>query len=112
MALCVRVLVEGGAFRFRNQVVPLDAGLRLRNGGVRAETQGHDLLRANGELVLRTAAQQWSIKVLPFDLRAKAQPIGILTLKNRTLSRVAQVFIEELRVVAKEVPAAASTAKD
>jgi DNA-binding transcriptional LysR family regulator len=62
--------------------------------------------------VLRTAAQQWSIKVLPFDLRAKAQPIGILTLKNRTLSRVAQVFIEELRVVAKEVPAAASTAKD
>jgi DNA-binding transcriptional LysR family regulator len=62
--------------------------------------------------VLRTAAQQWSIKVLPFDLRAKAQPIGILTLKNRTLSRVAQVFIEELRAVAKEVPAAASTAKD
>ena len=62
--------------------------------------------------VLRTAAQQWSIKVLPFDLRAKAQPIAILTLKNRTLSRVAQVFIEELRAVAKEVPAAASTAKD
>ncbi len=62
--------------------------------------------------VLRTAAQQWSIKVLPFDLRAKAQPIAILTLKNRTLSRVAQVFIEELRAVAKEVPAAAGTAKD
>jgi DNA-binding transcriptional LysR family regulator len=62
--------------------------------------------------VLRTAAQQWSIKALPFDLRAKAQPIAILTLKNRTLSRVAQVFIEELRAVAKEVPAAASTAKD
>ena len=53
-----------------------------------------------------------SIKLLPFDLRAKAQPIAILTLKNRTLSRVAQVFIEELRAVAKEVPAAASTAKD
>src|SRR5262249_17659450 len=37
----------------------------------------------------------------------KPQPIAILTLKNRTLSRVAQVFIEELRAVAKEVPAAA-----
>ena len=35
--------------------------------------------------VLRTAAQQWSIKTLPFDLRAKAQPIAILTLKNAQL---------------------------
>jgi DNA-binding transcriptional LysR family regulator len=37
--------------------------------------------------VLRTAAQQWSIKTLPFDLRAKAQPIAILTLKNRAQLR-------------------------
>jgi DNA-binding transcriptional LysR family regulator len=57
--------------------------------------------------VLRTAAQQWSIKTLPFDLRAKAQPIAILTLKNRTLSAVAQLLIEELREVAKDL-----TAKD
>jgi DNA-binding transcriptional LysR family regulator len=62
--------------------------------------------------VLRTAAQQWSIKMLPFDLRAKAQPIAILTLKNRTLSRVAQIFIEELRVVARDVPAEASARKE
>jgi DNA-binding transcriptional LysR family regulator len=52
--------------------------------------------------VLRTATQQWSIKMLPFDLRAKAQPIAILTLKNRTLNAVTQLFIEELRAVAKE----------
>jgi DNA-binding transcriptional LysR family regulator len=57
--------------------------------------------------VLRTAAQQWSIKTLPFDLRAKAQPIAILTLKNRTLSAVAQLLIEELREAAKDL-----TAKD
>ena len=57
--------------------------------------------------VLRTAAQQWSIKTLPFDLRAKAQPIAILTLKNRTVSAVAQLLIEELREVAKDL-----TAKD
>ena len=57
--------------------------------------------------VLRIAAQQWSIKTLPFDLRAKAQPIAILTLKNRTLSAVAQLLIEELREVAKDL-----TAKD
>jgi len=57
--------------------------------------------------VLRTAAQQWSIKTLPFDLRAKAQPIAILTLKNRTLSAVAQLLVEALRGVAKDL-----TAKD
>jgi DNA-binding transcriptional LysR family regulator len=57
--------------------------------------------------VLRTAAQHWSIKTLPFDLRAKAQPIAILTLKNRTLSAVAQLLIEELREAAKDL-----TAKD
>jgi DNA-binding transcriptional LysR family regulator len=57
--------------------------------------------------VLRTAAQQWSIKTLPFDLRAKAQPIAILTLKNRTRSAVAQLLIEELREAAKDL-----TAKD
>ena len=57
--------------------------------------------------VLRTAAQQWSIKTLPFDLRAKAQPIAILTLKNRTLSAVAQLLIEELREAARDL-----TAKD
>jgi DNA-binding transcriptional LysR family regulator len=52
--------------------------------------------------VLRTATQQWPIKMLPFDLRAKAQPIAILTLKNRTLSAVAQLFIEELLAVATD----------
>jgi DNA-binding transcriptional LysR family regulator len=57
--------------------------------------------------VLRTAAQHWSIKTLPFDLRAKAQPIAILTLKNRTRSAVAQLLIEELREAAKDL-----TAKD
>jgi DNA-binding transcriptional LysR family regulator len=62
--------------------------------------------------VLRTAAQQWSIKMLPFDLRVKAQPIAILTLKNRTLSRAAQIFIEELRAVARDVPAEASARKE
>jgi hypothetical protein len=35
-------------------------------------------------------------------LRAKAQPIAILTLKNRTLSAVAQLFIEELLAVATD----------
>ena len=57
--------------------------------------------------VLRTATQRWSIKTLPFDLRAEAQPIAIITLKNRTLSAVTQLFINELRAVAKGVATAA-----
>jgi hypothetical protein len=36
-------------------------------------------------------------------LRAEAQPIAIITLKNRTLSAVTQLFINELRAVAKGV---------
>lgn len=41
------------------------------------------------------------IKVLPIELRHARVPIGIVTLKNRTLSPVAQLFIEAAREVAK-----------
>lgn len=48
-------------------------------------------------------APQWSLKALPVDLRIKPWPIAILTLKNRTLSPVTQLFIEHLRGVAKSL---------
>lgn len=64
------------------------------------------------ESVLRTAARQWPIKVLPIDLRATASPIAIITLKNRTLSPIAQLFIEELRAVAKSMPATPRLARN
>ena len=41
------------------------------------------------------------IKVLPIKLQHARVPIGIVTLKNRTLSPVAQLFIDEAREVAK-----------
>ena len=41
------------------------------------------------------------LKVLPVKLRLAHVPIGIVTLKNRTLSPVAQLFIEHAREVAK-----------
>ena len=53
--------------------------------------------------VLRYTATQWSLKPLPIDLRIKRWPIAILTLKNRTLSPVTQLFIEHLRGVAKSL---------
>jgi DNA-binding transcriptional LysR family regulator len=41
------------------------------------------------------------IKVLPIKLQHARAPVGIVTLKNRTLSPVAQLFIETAREVAK-----------
>jgi len=41
------------------------------------------------------------IKVLPVELPTESTPIGILTLRNRTLSPIAQLLIENAREVAK-----------
>jgi DNA-binding transcriptional LysR family regulator len=51
--------------------------------------------------VLRDNAKQWSLKALPIDLGVMPRAIAIVTLKNRTLSPVVQLFVEQLRVVAK-----------
>jgi len=42
-----------------------------------------------------------SVKVLPIELPARPGPVGILTLKKRTLSPIARLFIEHAREVAK-----------
>jgi len=46
------------------------------------------------------------IKKLPVELAIASGPIGIMTLKNRALSPVAQLFIAEAREVAKQVATA------
>jgi DNA-binding transcriptional LysR family regulator len=46
-------------------------------------------------------SKRLEIKVLPVELQHPRLPIGIVTLKNRTLSPVAQLFIENARAVAK-----------
>jgi DNA-binding transcriptional LysR family regulator len=51
--------------------------------------------------VLRFGARSPSIKVLPIELPKLLAPVGIVTLKNRTISPVAQLFIECARRVAK-----------
>ena len=55
--------------------------------------------------VLRYTATQSSLKILPIDLRIKPWPIAILTLKNRTLSPVVRLFLDNLRAVAKSIAA-------
>jgi DNA-binding transcriptional LysR family regulator len=55
------------------------------------------------ESVLRHNAKQWSLKALPVDLGMKPMSVTIITLKNRTVSPVVQLFIEQVRVVAKSM---------
>jgi DNA-binding transcriptional LysR family regulator len=50
---------------------------------------------------LRFSGDQLTLKVLPVRLPAARLPVGIVTLKNRTLSPVARLFIETTREVAK-----------
>ena len=51
--------------------------------------------------VLRFPTKRQDIKVLPVALPIARVPIGIVTLKNRTLSPAARLFIEHAREVAK-----------
>jgi hypothetical protein len=62
--------------------------------------KGHFLSMAS-ESVLRFGGWERFIKVLPIDLAANGGVVGIFTLKNRTLTPVAQLFIDCAREVAK-----------
>jgi len=55
------------------------------------------------ESLVQSIAERWSIKTLPIDLGIRAPPVGIVTLKNRTLSPVVQLFIDAARDVAKSI---------
>ena len=45
----------------------------------------------------------WSFRALPVDLGIPSRPVAIVTLKNRTLSPVVELFIEHARLVAKSM---------
>jgi DNA-binding transcriptional LysR family regulator len=51
--------------------------------------------------LLRFGANLPRLKVLPVDLPIPRLPVGILTLKNRTLTPVVRLFIECAREVVK-----------
>jgi DNA-binding transcriptional LysR family regulator len=51
--------------------------------------------------VLGFPTRRLEIKILPVELPIDRVPIGIVTLKNRTLSPTAKLFIEHAREVAK-----------
>jgi DNA-binding transcriptional LysR family regulator len=75
---------------------------------IAASIQLHGALIASGPYlaiypgsVLRFSPQRHALKALPVDLPIPPWPVSIITLKNRTISPVAQIFIECAREVAK-----------
>jgi len=52
---------------------------------------------------LQSCERAWSLTALPVDLGMKPVPTGIVRLKNRTLSPVVELFVEEARAVAKSM---------
>jgi len=53
--------------------------------------------------VLRFNAKAWSLKALPIDLGLQPRFVAIVTLKNRSLSPVVQLFIDHARAVARSM---------
>src|SRR5262245_8203507 len=50
---------------------------------------------------IRLSGKQLGLKVLPIQLQIRPGPIGIITLKNRTIGPVAQLFIDCARKLAR-----------
>lgn len=48
-------------------------------------------------------ARDWSVVALPIDLGVKSPPVTIVTLKNRTVGPVVQLFVQHLRAIAKSL---------
>jgi DNA-binding transcriptional LysR family regulator len=52
-------------------------------------------------VVLRFQAKNQALKSVPIELPTTFRPLAIITLKNRTLSSVARLFIDYAREAAK-----------
>src|SRR5262245_7475967 len=98
------------AFRSRGLEPPQEsvtADIHLR---IHLLTTGRFLTVLPADL-LQFVGKRWSLKTLPIDLGIQAPSLGVLTLRNRTLSPVAQLFIDCTREVAKSMAAAWNPAR-
>jgi DNA-binding transcriptional LysR family regulator len=89
-------VVLADAFRARGLAMPKPAlttfSVHLR---VSLLTTGPFLTTFPGS-ILRLNPGRFAIKVLPIELSAQPWPVAVVTLKNRTLSPVVQLFIDQL----------------
>ena len=63
------------------------------------------------DIALKFFTKQAAIKVLPVELPTTRRPIGLITLKNRALSPMAELFIRCTRDVVKSINARPQTRK-
>ncbi len=101
----IRTLIAE-AFELCGLAVPQE---RVRAGSILLRCQ----LLATGRFldvlpdsVLRFYGKPWSLKALPLNLGVQPRSVAIVTLRNRTVSPVVEVFVEHLRAVAKSMFAA------
>jgi DNA-binding transcriptional LysR family regulator len=59
--------------------------------------------------VMRFGGKQMRLKILPVKTLPHPAPVGIITVKNRTLTPLAERFIDCIRTVAISDPSRAST---
>jgi DNA-binding transcriptional LysR family regulator len=100
------------AFRERGLAVPRT---RMRS----QSPEMHNALLATGRflailpaVMFPFSAKRFGLKILPVDLQFKPWPVGIVTLKNRTLSPAAQLFIDCAREVAMPLARGRSKSAD
>jgi hypothetical protein len=56
--------------------------------------------------MIRFRAKNLPLKVLPVELPARQLPVVIVTMKNRTLSPLAKLFIDSARVMSTPLASA------
>jgi len=61
--------------------------------------------------LLRLAGKRLSFRILPVELPSPPRPVGIVTVKNRTLSPFGQRFVDCARQVAKPLAAPSGRAR-
>lgn len=66
----------------------------------KAAAASGEFLTVLHDSVLRLSREQSSLRILPVSLKIKAQPVAVITLKDRTLLPSAQPFMAALREVA------------
>jgi DNA-binding transcriptional LysR family regulator len=81
--------------------------------------QMHNALLGSGAYIamwpasfVQFGARNLSVKVLPIKLPAVSRPVGIITLKKRTISPVAQLFVDYARKVANPLAREMSSGRD
>jgi DNA-binding transcriptional LysR family regulator len=92
------VLVD--AFRARGLSAPKPVVVCSSERRLALLASGRFVTSAPG-IMLQSAARRLSIKALPIRLSNRHRPVGIVTLKGRSLSPVAELFLECAREVAK-----------